>query len=258
MSNNLIDSKATHKFSYGLFVLTANYKKQSGCIINTAIQLTSDPLKISIAVNKNNYTLEMIKQTKEFNVSVISENASFDLFKRFGFQSGKDVDKFKDFACNKSSNGINFIEQGTNAYFSAQVESMLDVGTHTLIVAKVTESKVLNDTPSATYAYYLNNVKPKPQTTASGDIYYCPLCGYEYDESKEKVPFKDLPSDWTCPLCGSPKSVFVKKEKPKIYVCSICGYEYDESKEKVPFKDLPSDWTCPLCKHPKSDFELKK
>ena len=255
--SNLIDNKANYKFSYGLFVLTASGVKDSGCIINTAIQVTSEPLKLSIAINKNNYTLELIKHSNAFNVSVISENAKFDLFKRFGFQSGRDVDKFENYYCPTSTNGIKYITEGTNAYFSCQVNEMIDVGTHMIIVATVLESKVLNDKKSATYEYYLNNIKPKPKAN-KGDVYACALCGYEYDESKEGAKFKNLESDWACPLCGSPKDVFIKKAQPKIYVCKVCGYEYDESKENVKFEDLPSDWVCPLCKHPKSDFELKQ
>lgn len=254
--SNLIDNKANNKFSYGLFVLTANGIKHGGCIINTAIQVTSEPLKLSIAINNNNYTLGLIKSSKAFNVSVISENAKFDLFKRFGFQSGKDVDKFENFPCPKSSNGIYYVTEGTNAYFSCQVESTLDVGTHTVIVATVLESKILSDKKSATYDYYLNNIKPKKQSQ-KGDVYVCGLCGYEYSDVKEGVKFSDLDDSWTCPLCYASKALFSKKETPKVYVCKVCGYEYDESKEKVKFEDLPNDWVCPLCKHPKSDFELK-
>ena len=263
---NLIDSKSTQKFSYGLFVLTAKTNKDSGCIINTAIQVTSEPYKISIAVNKNNYTLGMILESKAFNISILSEKANFDIFKRFGFQSGKDVDKFDGYIAPTSSNGLKYIGSDmANAYISCAVDTTLDLGTHTLIIANVTEAQILSDVPSATYAYYFKNIKPKPQPKVenNGNVYTCQLCGYEYEDGKEKVPFDSLNEDWTCPLCGASKSEFkqTKKaeevKKAKVYVCSICGYEYDESKEKVPFDELPSDWVCPLCKHPKSDFELK-
>ncbi len=265
---NLIDSKSAQKFSYGLFVLTAKTFKDSGCIINTAIQVTSEPYKISIAVNKNNYTLDMIFESKKFNVSILSENATFDIFKRFGFQSGKNVDKFEGFTSPTSTNGLKYIDSDmANAFISCEVESALDLGTHTLILGKVTEAKVLSNVPSATYAYYFKNIKPKPQpklVETSGEVHACNLCGYEYVDANEKVPFSELNPDWSCPLCGAEKSEFSKKsstiiEKPKakVYVCSICGYEYDEAKETVPFDELPSDWVCPLCKHPKSDFELK-
>ncbi len=261
--NNLIDSKSAQKFSYGLFVLTAKTFKDNGCIINTAIQVTSDPFKISIAVNKNNYTLGMILLTNKFNLSILSESATFDIFKHFGFQSGSDVDKFINYKAETSQNGLKYIGSDmANAFFSCEVEESLDLGTHVLIIGKVTEAKILSDVPSATYAYYFKNIKPKPQPNpeaTSGEVWVCSLCGHEYVDAKEKVPFKDLFDDWCCPLCGASKSEFTKKqlEPKKVYVCSICGYEYDEAKEKVPFDSLPDDWVCPLCKHPKSDFELK-
>lgn len=260
---NLIDSKSTQKFSYGLFLLTAKTDKDNGCIINTAIQVTSEPYKVSIAVNKNNYTLSMILESKKFNLSILSEKATFDIFTRFGFQSGKTVNKFDGFDAPTSSNGLKYLgSDKANAFISCELENTLDLGTHILIIATVSEAQVLSDVPSATYAYYFKNIKPKPQAP-NGDVYSCALCGYEYDEAKEKVLFKDLPNDWSCPLCGAEKSVFTltKKapevKKAKVYVCTICGYEYDEAKEKVPFDELPTDWVCPLCKHPKSDFELK-
>ncbi len=263
--NNLIDAKSAQKFSYGLFVLTAKTFKDSGCIINTGIQVTSEPYKVSIAVNKNNFTLGMILESKIFNLSILSENATFDIFTRFGFQSGKDVDKFEGFKAETSSNGLKYIgSDKANSFISCKVDNTLDLGTHILIIGSVTEAKILSDVPSATYAYYFKNIKPKPQPKVEenkGEVWVCNLCGYEYVDANEKVPFKDLPEDWCCTLCGAPKSEFTKKEPiktKKVYVCTICGYEYDESVEKVPFDELPSTWVCPLCKHPKSDFELKK
>lgn len=207
-----IDTNTTKKISYGLFVLTANTSKQNGCIINTAIQVTSEPYQISVAVNKNNYTAKMILESKEFNVSVLSQNAKFDVFTRFGFQSGKDVDKFEGFSCPKASNGINYIDAPiANAYISAKVVNVVELSTHYLFIAEVTEAKVLSDVPSATYEYYFANIKPKkeaPKSTTGKKVYVCQICGYEYDESVEKVPFDELPSDWTCPLCTHPKSDF--------------------------------------------------
>ena len=262
----MIDTKTTRNFSYGLFVLTANDGKDNGCIINTAIQVTSEPYKISIAVNKNNYTLSQILNTKVFNISLLSQDCPFEIFTRFGFQSGKTVDKFADFPSPVSSNGLKHISaKYANAFISCKVETSLDLGTHVLLVGEVTEAQVLSSVPSMTYAYYFANVKPKPQAVASDkDVYACQLCGHVYDENKEATPFSELPSDWTCPTCGMDKSVFKKTSAPKaetkkkVWVCSICGYVYDDNKEKIPFEELPSDWTCPLCKHPKSDFELQK
>ena len=267
--NNMIDTKTTRNFSYGLFVLTAKTTKHNGCIINTAIQVTSEPYKVSIAINKNNYTTGMILESKKFNISMLSQNAKFDLFKHFGFQSGKDVDKFLNFKCYESTNGLKYLgDDIANAFISCEVETHIDLGTHYLITGKVSEAQVLSSVPSLTYDYYFKHVKPAPTTKKQeniGNVNACQLCGYEYDDAKEKVPFNELSKDWNCPLCGASKDDFrpnkvkkVEENKAKVYVCSICGYEYDEAKEKVPFDELPNDWTCPLCKHPKSDFELKE
>ncbi len=260
-----INTKTAHKFSYGLFLLSAKDKKENACIINTAIQVTSEPYRISIAVNKNNFTLEQILNTGEFNVSILSENCPFEVFKRFGFQSGKTSDKFKDFESPISSNGLRYLDMNyANAFISCKLINTLDLGTHILVLGDVTEAQTLSDTPSATYAYYLKNIKPKPPKMQEEQVVYtCQLCGHEYNETEVKVPFDKLPSDWICPTCGMSKSEFRKSvAKPKVpqnkvWICSVCGYIYDDSKEKIPFEELPNDWTCPLCKHPKSDFELQ-
>ena len=207
-----MDMKAMYKLSYGLFVLTAKRgDKDNGCITNTAIQVTSEPNRISIAVNKANYTHDMVLETGKFNVSIISEKADFDLFKHFGFQSGRDVDKFADFTdCARAENGIFYITKGTNAVISAEVEQCIDLGSHTLFIAKVTDLMVLDSASSATYEYYQNNIKPKPQavgTTPTGQtIWRCRICGYEYVG-------EELPEDFICPLCKHPASDFEKVVK---------------------------------------------
>ncbi len=207
-----MDMKAMYKLSYGLFVLTAKRgEKDNGCITNTAIQVTSEPNRISIAVNKANYTHDMVLETGKFNVSIISEKADFDLFKHFGFQSGRDVDKFADFTdCARAENGIFYITKGTNAVISAEVEQCIDLGSHTLFIAKVTDLMVLDAASSATYEYYQNNIKPKPQavgTTPTGQtIWRCRICGYEYVG-------EELPEDFICPLCKHPASDFEKVVK---------------------------------------------
>ncbi|MBQ7536026.1 MAG: flavin reductase [Stomatobaculum sp.] len=203
-----MDPKAMFKLSYGLFVLTAREgEKDNGCITNTAIQVTSEPNRISIAVNKANYTHGMVLRTGKFNVSILSQEASFDTFKHFGFQSGRDVDKFADFtACKRAENGIYIITEGTNAYISAEVEQTVDLGTHTLFIAKVTDLDVLSNVSSATYEYYQNNIKPKPAAPAASagkTVWRCTVCGYIYDGDP-------IPADFICPLCKHPASDFEK------------------------------------------------
>ncbi len=207
-----MNTKAMYKLSYGLFVCTAvRGDKKNGCIINTAIQVASEPNRISIAVNKANYTHDMIKDTKVCNVSVISQDASFDLFKHFGFQSGRDVDKFDaSFAADNyeiAENGVPFITKGTNAYFSLKVEQEVDLGSHTLFICEPTFMTVLSDTSSCTYEYYQNNIKPKPEavgTTPKGEtVWRCRICGYEWVG-------EELPDDFICPICKHPKADFEK------------------------------------------------
>ena len=192
-----MNAKVMDKIGYGLYVLTAKENdKDNGCIINTVQQVTSTPNRISITVCKDNYTHDMIMRTKEFNVSIISEKADFELFKHFGFQSGRDVDKLSDYVeKQEASNGIMFITNGTNSYISGKVIDTVDLGTHTLFVADVTDGEVLNDTPSATYDYYHKNIKVMPKKSGETKQFVCTICGYIYEGD-------ELPADFVCPLCN--------------------------------------------------------
>ena len=204
-----MDKKAMYKLSYGLFVLTArDGEKDNGCIINTAIQAASEPNQLSICVNKANYTHDMIERTGKFTVSVLSEQADFELFKRFGFQSGRDVDKFTNFTgCARGADGLYYITEGTNAYISVTVDKTVDLGSHTMFIGEITDMAVLSDTPSTTYEYYQNHIKPKPQAVGKTDkgqtIWRCRICGYEYVG-------EEIPDDFICPICKHPASDFEK------------------------------------------------
>lgn len=207
-----MDKKAMYKLSYGLFVLTAKEgDKDNGCIINTAIQAASEPNQLSICVNKANYTHDMVMRTGEFTVSVISENADFELFKHFGFQSGKEVDKFAGYTnCKRGANGICYITEGTNAFISVKVTKTEDLGSHTMFIGEITDMEVLSEDASVTYAYYLENIKPKPQAVGTDDkgqtVWRCTICGYEYVG-------EEIPDDFICPLCKHPVSDFEKVVK---------------------------------------------
>ena len=204
-----MDKKAMYKLTYGLFVLTANENgKDNGCIINTAIQAAGDPNQVSISVSKQNYTHDMIVRTGKFTVSSITEKADFSLFKRFGFQSGKDTDKFQGFdGWMGGINGVTYITESTNAYISVEVEKSVDLGSHTLFIGKVTDMEVLSDDKSVTYEFYQSNIKPKPEqvgTTPKGEtVWRCIICGYEYVG-------EELPEDFICPWCKHPASDFEK------------------------------------------------
>lgn len=196
-----------YKLSYGLFVLTSAYEgKDTGCIINTGIQVTSEPNRISIAVNKANFTMEVVRKSGKFNLSVLSEAAGFEIFRHFGFQSGRDVDKFAGYPdCQRSANGLYYVTAGTNAYISATVEQTIDLGSHMLFIAAVDDMEVLSDAASATYAYYQSDIKPKPagQASSGKTVWRCSVCGYIYDG-------EELPADFVCPVCKHPASDFEK------------------------------------------------
>ena len=193
--------------SYGLYILTAKTEKHNGCVINALSQVTSTPNRIMIAINKNNYTTEQILKTKKFNVSILNEDANFDLIKRFGFSSGKNTNKFEDFASYKiAENGVSYITQGTNSYISAEVVEVRDLGTHYEFLADVVAEVPLNEIPSITYAYYQANIKPKAPSTQKKIVYICSVCGYVYEGDP-------LPEDFVCPWCLHDARYFVKSEK---------------------------------------------
>ncbi|SHK83994.1 NADH-FMN oxidoreductase RutF, flavin reductase (DIM6/NTAB) family [Selenomonas ruminantium] len=202
-----MNPKTLFNIPYGLYVLTANLDgKDNGCIINTVCQVANTPDQITIAVNKANYTRELVAASKKFTASIISEAASFDLFKHFGFQSGRNVDKFAGFTdWKRGANGAPIITASTNAYIAGWVTQEIDLGSHTLFIASVTDMDVLTNIPSATYNYYQQNIKPKPQQTApppaGKHVYRCKICGYEYIGD-------ELPADFICPLCKHPASDF--------------------------------------------------
>ena len=211
-----MDRKAMYRLSYGLFVLTAREaEKDNGCIINTAIQAASEPNQLSICVNKTNYTHDMIERTGKFTVSVLSQNAQFELFKHFGFQSGRNTNKFETFKkCDRGINDIYYITEGTNAYISVKVIKTEDLGSHTMFIGEITDMEVLSNIPSVTYDYYQNNIKPENvgKTEDGQPIWRCRICGYEYVG-------EELPDDFICPLCKHPASDFekvVKKTEVKV------------------------------------------
>ena len=196
-----MDPKAMFKLSYGLFMVSAyEYDKDNGCITNTVQQLTVSPNRISVAINKQNYTHWMIKRTGRFNVSILSEKASFDIFKHWGFQSGASVNKAVGVEFARADNGIIYLTEGVNAVLCAMVEQAIDLGTHTLFIAEVEDGFELNNDESATYAFYHKNIKPAPAAPKKKG-WVCTVCGYIYEG-------EELPADFVCPLCKHPASDF--------------------------------------------------
>ncbi|MBP5639981.1 MAG: flavin reductase [Victivallales bacterium] len=189
--NNL---KALFNIGYGLYVVTSkDGEKDNGMIVNTVSQVTSSPNRISVTINKQNYSHHIIKQTGVMNLNVLSQDAPFEIFERFGFQSGRTVDKFNGMDVHRSDNGLVFLSQYVNSFMSLKVEQYVDLGTHGMFICSITESRVLSNVETMTYSYYHSNVKPKPKTEGKKG-WVCKICGYIYEGD-------ELPDDFVCPLC---------------------------------------------------------
>ena len=203
----MIEKEAMYKITYGLFMLTTkDENKQNGCIVNTVAMLTDNPKRITVFVNKANYSEQLLRKNGVFNVSVLTESTPFDVFKQFGFQSGKDVEKFAGKSYPTTENGFYYLPEYANAVMSAKVIDAHDYGTHTLFVAEVTEAKTLSGDKSVTYEYYQTNIKPKPATPAqtaekATKKWVCTVCGYVHEG-------EELPADFICPWCKHPAEDF--------------------------------------------------
>ena len=192
-----LDPTALFNISYGLYVVTAHDGQRAcGFISNSVMQLTASPLRIAVSVNKQNHTASAIQKSGIFNISVLTEQATMDVFYRFGFQSGRDVDKFAGSDEPSSENGLRYLPAVSNALISGRVEQVIDCGTHLLFIAEVTQAENLSKEPSMTYSYYFAHVKPKPQPEKEAEKHgwRCRICGYEHEGD-------ELPPDFVCPLC---------------------------------------------------------
>ncbi|MBQ1306665.1 MAG: flavin reductase [Erysipelotrichaceae bacterium] len=192
---NKSDMKALFSIGYGLYVVTSNDgKKDNGLIVNTVAQLTDNPFRVMVSINKDNYSHHIIRQTGIMNVNCLNIEAPFKVFQQFGFQSGRNADKFKDEKeLLRSDNGLIFLPRYINAFFSLKVEDYKDLGTHGMFICSVTEARVINNVETMTYTYYQKNVKPKPETQGKKG-FVCKVCGYVYEGD-------ELPEDFVCPLC---------------------------------------------------------
>ncbi len=217
-----------YKLSYGLYLITSTKDdKINGQVANAVFQVTSEPPTIAIGINKQNLTHEFISSSKVFGVSILAQDAPLSLIGRFGFKSGREVDKFADLNYRKSDTNVPVILDNTVAYLEAKVINQLELTTHTLFIGEMTAAEVLKDGEPMTYAYY-HQVKrgttpktaptfiPEVKKAASLPKYQCSVCSYVYDPEKgdsgsdvaPDIPFKDLPDDWECPICGAGKDIF--------------------------------------------------
>ena len=207
---NKMDMTALFKIGYGLYVVTSNDgKKDNGLIVNTVMQVTDSPVRVAVAINKKNYSHDVIKATGKMNVNCLSTEAPFKVFEVFGFKSGRDTDKFEGCKPNRSENGLVYLPHYINAYFSLSVESYVDLGSHGMFICSVTEAENVSSTDSMTYSYYHKNVKPKPKAApekSEKKRYVCTVCGFVYEGD-------ELPEDYECPLCKHGREVFEEIEE---------------------------------------------
>lgn len=223
-----------HKISYGLYMISSKKgDKINGQIANTVFQVTSEPAKIAIAINKENLTHDFIKSSKVFAVSILTKEADMKLIGNFGFKSGRGIDKFKDYDFKKGENGAPILIDKTNGYIECSLVNEIDLGSHSLFIGLITGGDVFNNKETLTYDYYHNVIKGKSPRTAptfieekkevikGGSImakYRCTVCGYIYDPEKGDAensipagtPFEKLPDGWICPVCGVGKEQFEK------------------------------------------------
>lgn len=195
-----IDTSALFKIEYGLYVLTtSDGEKDNGCIVDAVMQVTSTPERVAVAVNKDNYSHELILKTGKFNLNCICKSAPFELFKNFGFQSGRTADKFDGVEFWRSENGIPVLIENVNAFISLSVESTVDLGTHTLFICDVTLAREISDEETITYSYYRSHTKNTAAQKKKGFI--CTVCGYVHEGD-------ELPDDFVCPICKQGADAF--------------------------------------------------
>lgn len=198
-----MDRNVIFKIGYGLYVMSAkDGNKDNGCIINTVMQVTDTPLRVAVTINKSSYTRDIAIKTKEFNISILSDSAPFSLFKNFGFQSGRNINKFENVQFNRSKNGITYLKNNICAYISCKIVKEIDLGTHDMFICNLVDSEIVSDEKPVTYSYYQENIKPKPQG-AKKKGFRCVVCGYIYEG-------EELPEDFICPLCKHGAVDFVR------------------------------------------------
>ena len=196
MENKNLDPAALFQIGYGLYVITTqDGEKDNGCIVNTVMQVTSNPTLVAVAINKQNYTCDIVRKTGRMNVNCLTQDTPFDVFRNFGFQSGRNADKFGTEKYRRSDNGLIVLPEHVGAFLSLAVEQSMDLGSHILFLCSVNESQVIEKAENMTYSYYQSHVKPKPQKQEQKKKgYVCKICGYVYEGDT-------LPDDFICPIC---------------------------------------------------------
>ena len=225
----MINSQVLSKISYGIYIVcSGNKEKGNGFIANTVFQVSSEPVKFAVCCNKNNYTSELIQKTGAFSASILEVNTQPQLFSVFGYKSGRDIDKMKGLNVKYGQTETPIVLDSGVAFLEFKLVDTIDVGSHYMFIGKLVNSEMIDDSKDPiTYQYYrqvrrgvspnnaptyidVSKLELKVQEEADLKKYKCTICGYIYDEAKEEVKFKDLPEDWTCPLCGAEKTDFIE------------------------------------------------
>ncbi|HOJ65464.1 MAG TPA: flavin reductase [Paludibacteraceae bacterium] len=224
----MIQLEALYKISYGLYIVTSGDRNQgNGFVSNTVFQVTSQPQRFAVCCNKDNYSASFIQQFKAFAVSILAQDTSAELIGKFGYKSGREMNKMTDVKVIFKETNVPIVLDGSLAFFECKLVDVFDVGTHWIFIGELVSAEIVDDTGQPlTYAYYREVKKgfsPKNAPTyidqskietktenAMSKKFKCPICGYIYDEAEEKVKFSDLPDDWVCPVCGSEKSEFIE------------------------------------------------
>lgn len=236
-----MDKRALHAASYGVYIVTAEAEgAKAGCVINTFVQVTSTPARVTVALNKDNATTAAVSASGRFEVALLSQDAPMELIGRFGFRTSTDFDKFADTQWASDEHGVPYVSEHAVAHVGARVINTVDVGTHLVFVGEVDDAEVLADGEALTYAYYRQvkggKTPPKASSYDAGEAdgataaptpaavagapeaeagasaeakttskWRCQLCGYEVE-----VEGDELPADFTCPLCGAGRELFTR------------------------------------------------
>jgi len=206
-----MDSKAFYQLTYGLYIISSADKgKAAGCIVNTLAQVTSKPAHMSVAINKDNYTTQLIKSSGIFAAVVLAQEVSMNLIGEFGFKSSKDTNKFLHYQTKNDENGIPYVTEQTLAHYSCKVVDQLDLGSHIMFIGEVTQAEVLAEGTPLTYAYYQTVKKggtpknaPSYKEEPAKKGYRCTICGYIHEADT-------LPADFICPICKATADQFEK------------------------------------------------
>lgn len=228
-----MDAKVMHKISYGMYIVCSkNGERFNGQIANTVFQITSDPPTIAVSINKQNLTHDFIQESGLLTVSILSQQTPMTLIGTFGFKSGREMDKFAEIGYKQGLNGVPVIEEYCLGYLEAQVIQALDMQSHTVFIARVTEGAITGQEEPMTYAYYHQvkrgtapktaptYIKEEKKSMSAKPKYKCTVCGYIYDPEvgdpdggiEPGTPFEEIPEDWVCPVCGVSKEDFEIEE----------------------------------------------